>query len=156
MSVMNRCYLADNLDHMVSVMTTLWLYVLEWGNRMCMFSSPEIAIAVKMTVHVFVVCESKKKTRESTRSCLMLKFQEGRKDVVVSPRHVQRLPSLPQWWEWLEGTCPDRVGGCCSVHPKHPLLQTNTDTHTVLPLGSSQILARPQEFYRLSHDTQQR
>lgn len=43
---------------------------------MCMFSSPNSVKAVKVTVHVFVVCESKKNTRESTHFCLTLQFQE--------------------------------------------------------------------------------
>lgn len=69
---------------------------------MCMFSSPKIAIAVKMRMHVFVVCESKKKTGREYTFLSDAQISEsgerkrGKKDVVVSPRHVHRLPSLPQ------------------------------------------------------------
>lgn len=52
----------------------------------------------------------------------------GVEDVVVSPQHVQHLPSLPHWWEWLEGTYPDRVGGYGPFHWKHSSQRRQTST----------------------------
>lgn len=68
----------------------------------------------------------------------------GAEDVVVSSQHVQRLPSLPHWWEWLWGTCPDRVGGYGPFNWKH----SNRHPHC----ATSQIHAKPQASYHSSCD----
>lgn len=95
------------------------------------------------------------KTTESARLRLALQFHHGAEDVVVAPpRHVQRLPPLPRrWWEWLEGTCPDRVGGCSPFCPKTLLRRRQTLIHAVSWLRSSQGVAKPRAAYLSSHDT---
>lgn len=95
------------------------------------------------------------KTTESARLRLALQFRHGAEDVVVAPpRHVQRLPPLPRrWWEWLEGTCPDRVGGCSPFCPKTLLRRRQTLSHAVSWLCSSQGVAKPRAAYLSSCDT---
>lgn len=78
----------------------------------------------------------------------------GRRPPPAPPRHVQRLPPLPRrWWEWLEGTCPDRVGGCSPFCPKTLLRQRQTLIHAVSWLCSSQGVAKPRAAYLSSCDT---
>lgn len=99
------------------------------------------------------------KTTVSARLRLALQFHHGAEDVVVvpppaPPRHVQRLPPLPrQWWEWLEGTCPDRVGGCSPFCPQTLLRWRQTLIQAVSWLCSSQGVAKPRADYLSSCDT---
>lgn len=100
-------------------------------------------------------------TTVSARLRLALQFHHGAEDVAVPlpsppapPRHVQRLPPLPRrWWEWLEGTCPDRVGGCSPFCPKTLLRWRQTLIHAVSWLRSSQGVAKPRAAYLSSCDT---
>lgn len=81
----------------------------------------------------------------------------GHRPLPVPPaptRHVQCLPPLPHWWwEWLEGTCPDRVGGCSPFCPKTLLRRRQTLIHGVSWLCSSQGVAKPRAAYLSSCDT---
>lgn len=68
---------------------------------------------------IFCGLRDHQKITVSARLRLTLQFHHRLRMWLTLPNMLCLLQPLPRWWEWLERTRPDRVGGWRPFHPKH-------------------------------------